>query len=74
MHRTKFMPYSVWGSVLVGLLLYGSTLAGKSSAQDKRPTVIVPMGSAITLQGSSVYTFFMTDNGATPIGVLRRDR
>jgi hypothetical protein len=30
--------------------------------------------SAITLQGSSVYTFFMTDNGATPIGVLRRDR
>ena len=30
--------------------------------------------SAITLQASSVYTFFMTDNGATPIGVLRRDR
>jgi hypothetical protein len=30
--------------------------------------------SAITLQGNSVYTFFMTDNGATPIGVLRRDR
>jgi hypothetical protein len=30
--------------------------------------------SAITLQGSSVYTFFMTDNGGTPIGVLRRDR
>jgi hypothetical protein len=30
--------------------------------------------SAITLQPSSVYTFFMTDNGATPIGVLRRDR
>ena len=30
--------------------------------------------SAITLQRSSVYTFFMTDNGATPIGVLRRDR
>ena len=29
---------------------------------------------AITLQSSSVYTFFMTDNGATPIGVLRRDR
>jgi len=29
---------------------------------------------AITLQGSSVYTFFMTDNGTTPIGVLRRDR
>ena len=29
---------------------------------------------SITLQGSSVYTFFMTDNGATPIGVLRRDR
>jgi hypothetical protein len=28
----------------------------------------------ITLQGSSVYTFFMTDNGGTPIGVLRRDR
>ena len=30
--------------------------------------------SSITLQGYSVYTFFMTDNGATPIGVLRRDR
>jgi hypothetical protein len=30
--------------------------------------------TAITLQGNSVYTFFMTDNGATPIGVLRRDR
>jgi hypothetical protein len=30
--------------------------------------------SAITLQGNSVYTFFMTDNAATPIGVLRRDR
>jgi hypothetical protein len=28
----------------------------------------------ITLQGNSVYTFFMTDNGTTPIGVLRRDR
>lgn len=30
--------------------------------------------SAITLQGNSVYTYFMTDNGATPIGVLRKDR
>ena len=30
--------------------------------------------SSITLQGNSVYTLFMTDNGATPIGVLRRDR
>lgn len=30
--------------------------------------------SSITLQGNSVYTFFMTDNGATPIGVLRKDR
>lgn len=30
--------------------------------------------TAITLQGNSVYTFFMTDNGTTPIGVLRRDR
>lgn len=30
--------------------------------------------TGITLQGNSVYTFFMTDNGATPIGVLRRDR
>ena len=30
--------------------------------------------TALTLQPSSVYTFFMTDNGATPIGVLRRDR
>jgi hypothetical protein len=29
---------------------------------------------SITLQGNSVYTLFMTDNGATPIGVLRRDR
>ncbi|HET9472647.1 MAG TPA: DUF4397 domain-containing protein [Steroidobacteraceae bacterium] len=28
----------------------------------------------ITLQPNSVYTFLMTDNGATPIGVLRRDR
>lgn len=30
--------------------------------------------TAITLQGNSVYTYFMTDNGATPVGVLRRDR
>lgn len=30
--------------------------------------------SSITLQGNSVYTFFMTDNGPTAIGVLRRDR
>jgi hypothetical protein len=30
--------------------------------------------SGLTLQANSVYTFFMTDNGATPIGVLRRDR
>ena len=30
--------------------------------------------SSISLQGNSVYTFFMTDNGATPLGVLRRDR
>jgi hypothetical protein len=30
--------------------------------------------ASITLQGNSVYTFFMTDNGATAIGVLRRDR
>jgi hypothetical protein len=29
---------------------------------------------SITLQGNSVYTYFMTDTGATPIGVLRRDR
>jgi hypothetical protein len=28
----------------------------------------------ITLQPNSVYTFFMTDNGATAVGVLRRDR
>jgi hypothetical protein len=28
----------------------------------------------ITLQPNSVYTFFMTDNATTPIGVLRRDR
>ncbi|HKW84717.1 MAG TPA: DUF4397 domain-containing protein [Burkholderiaceae bacterium] len=30
--------------------------------------------TGLSLQSSSVYTFFMTDNGATPIGVLRRDR
>jgi hypothetical protein len=30
--------------------------------------------SGITLQGSAVYTFFMTDNAGTAIGVLRRDR
>ena len=30
--------------------------------------------TGISLQGNAVYTFFMTDNGATPIGVLRRDR
>jgi hypothetical protein len=30
--------------------------------------------SSITLQGNSVYTWFMTDNGTTPVGVLRRDR
>lgn len=30
--------------------------------------------AGITLLPSSVYTFFMTDNGTTPIGVLRRDR
>ena len=35
--------------------------------------MVLSRGS-ITLQGNSVYTFFMTDNGATPIGVLRRDR
>ena len=36
-------------------------------------SLVLTRGS-ITLQGNSVYTFFMTDNGATPIGVLRRDR
>jgi len=30
--------------------------------------------SSITLLGNSVYTFFLTDNGGTPIGVLRKDR
>jgi hypothetical protein len=30
--------------------------------------------TAITLQGNSVYTYFMTDGGGTAIGVLRRDR
>jgi hypothetical protein len=35
---------------------------------------IVLSRSAISLQANSVYTFFMTDNGATAIGVLRRDR
>ena len=35
---------------------------------------IVLSRTGITLQGNSVYTYFLTDNGATPIGVLRRDR
>jgi len=35
--------------------------------------MVLTRGS-ITLQAGSVYTFFMTDNGTTPIGVLRRDR
>jgi hypothetical protein len=35
--------------------------------------MVLTRGS-ITLQPNSVYTFFMTDNGATTIGVLRRDR
>jgi hypothetical protein len=30
--------------------------------------------TGLSLQSGSVYTFFMTDNGGTPIGVLRRDR
>jgi hypothetical protein len=30
--------------------------------------------TGLSLQSASVYTFFTTDNGATPIGVLRRDR
>jgi len=30
--------------------------------------------TSLTLQTGSVYTFFMTDNGGTAIGVLRRDR
>lgn len=30
--------------------------------------------SGLSLQSGAVYTFFMTDNGATPIGVLRKDR
>lgn len=30
--------------------------------------------TGLSLQSASVYTFFMTDNGGTPIGVLRRDR
>jgi len=30
--------------------------------------------TSITLQGNSVYTFLMTDSGATAIGILRRDR
>jgi hypothetical protein len=30
--------------------------------------------TSITLQPNSVYTMFLTDNGPTPIGVLRRDR
>jgi hypothetical protein len=30
--------------------------------------------TGLSVQGTSVYTFFMTDNGGTAIGVLRRDR
>lgn len=30
--------------------------------------------TSITLQPNTVYTLFLTDNGATPLGVLRRDR
>jgi len=30
--------------------------------------------SGVTLQNTSIYTFFVTDNGPTAIGVLRRDR
>jgi hypothetical protein len=30
--------------------------------------------NGVTLQGNSIYTFFVTDNGPTAIGVLRRDR
>ena len=30
--------------------------------------------TAVTLQSSSIYTFFITDNGPAAIGVLRRDR
>ena len=30
--------------------------------------------TGITLQANTVYTYFLTDNGATAIGVLRRDR
>ena len=30
--------------------------------------------SGLTIQPNSVYTFFMTDNGGTPVGVLRKDR
>ena len=43
-------------------------LTNTSTAQN-----VLSRGS-ITLQGNSVYTFFMTDTGVTPIGVLRRDR
>src|SRR5204862_6941425 len=28
--------------------------------------------NGVTLQGNSIYTFFITDNGGTAIGVLRR--
>jgi hypothetical protein len=30
--------------------------------------------NGVTLQGNSIYTFFITDNGPAAIGVLRRDR
>ena len=30
--------------------------------------------TGITLQSNSVYTYFLTDNGGSAIGVLRRDR
>lgn len=37
-------------------------------------TAALILTRSYTVQGNSVYTYFMTDNGGTPIGVLRRDR
>jgi hypothetical protein len=30
--------------------------------------------TGLVLQGNTVYTYFMTDMGSAPIGILRKDR
>ena len=42
------------------------------SNADTAATVLTRTG--LTINTNSVYTYFVTDSGATPIGVLRRDR